>query len=168
MITVFPLFKPSVPLPLSSSIMMTYWNCFASVWGQDLQEIDLHARVLWGSALGNIHMGGVKEAGLGRRGPSELWCIDPMGCAEELECPFRTVPPWDKVTELFLTPFIDQLLSTESPGKWAQGRFLQVRAIPGEWFSWELLASNTPSSWENEYLSPEGGIGVVQHNIHYT
>lgn len=44
---------------------------------------------------------------------------------------------------------------------------LWLRETPGERLSCELSAANTPSSWKNECVSPEGGIWATHHSIHY-
>lgn len=41
-----------------------------------------------------------------------------------------------------------------------------LKAILGERLSWEFLAANTPSIWENECLGPEQRAWAIQHSIH--
>lgn len=47
------------------------------------------------------------------------------------------------------------------------GNSLWQRRMLGERLSCESSTANTPSSWKNECISPEGAVWATHHSIHY-
>lgn len=106
-----------------------------------------------GSAFRNKTYMKKEEADLNKRSGTEMQLpqrAQPvLWGALELGWPFRAVLTWGRGSKP-LYSCCDHSLNNSEQGSW-----LQAKAVPGERFSCEFSAANTPSSWQNNCFSPQ-------------